>query len=146
MEQIEQLKTENAQLKKQIAQSGEVDNEKYVLDLVGKGVILPCAKDKAVELLNYASSYDNGEVMNFNEGESLLSKIKDLLASQPVFIHLNREISANDRYLQSEDTLQYASDTPKEAVALDKRIRIYMKENSVDYQTAFNALHQKGVK
>ncbi|MBN6064791.1 hypothetical protein [Aggregatibacter actinomycetemcomitans] len=142
--EIERLKSENQRLKQQLNQDEKAKNEQFADELVNKGVLMPANKSQAVELLNYASDYDNGEVLNFSEGESLLSKVKQFLDSQPPRIHLHRELSADDGTI--EQTTQYAENTPKDVIALDKRIRAYMHEKGVDYKTAFNEIHSTGEK
>lgn len=143
---IEQLKIENTRLKQQVKQNTKAKNTEFVLDLVKKGILLPRTKEQAEELLNYACDYDEGEALLFNEGESFLSKLKIFLLNQSPIIHLNREISSDEGWQDATEGFQYAEETPKSAIQLDKAVRAYMKANNVDYKTAFNILHQKGVK
>lgn len=142
--EIEHLKSENQRLKQQLNQDGKANNEQFANELVNKGVLMPANKSQAVELLNYAYDYDNGEVLNFNEGETLLNKLKQFLNNQPCRIHLHRELSADDDI--TEPTAQYAENIPKDVIALDKKIRAYMHEKGVDYKTAFNEIHSTGEK
>ena len=46
----------------------------------------------------------------------------------------------------TEPAAQYAENTPKDVIALDKKIRAYMHEKGVDYKTAFNEIHSTGEK
>ncbi|MGC6393755.1 hypothetical protein ACMXZF_07190 [Pasteurella multocida] len=142
-EELERLQTENERLKQQLKQDEKAKNEEYANELVKKGILMPANKSQAVELLNYACDYDNDDVLNFNEGENLLEKLKAFLNSQPTRIHLNRELSADDG-MGLTDIPQYAENTPKDVIALDKRIREYMHANNVDYKTAFNQIHSGG--
>lgn len=141
--EIERLKSENQRLKQQLNQDEKAKNEQFANELVNKGVLMPANKPQAVELLNYACDYDNGEALNFSEGETLLNKVKQFLNSQPR-IYLHRELSADDG--MAEQTTQYAENTPKDVIALDKKIRVHMYEKGVDYKTAFNEIHRIGEK
>jgi hypothetical protein len=140
--EIENLRLENERLKQQIKQENKLKNEEFASELVKRGTLTPANKEQAVELLNYADDYDNGEVLNFNEGETLLTKLKNFLNNQKTLIHLNRELSADDGFESESGIQQYAENTPKQTVELDKKIRAYMQQHGVDYQTAFNAVHQ----
>jgi len=142
-QEIDRLKSENEQLKQELKQNAKAKNTELVESLIQQGRILPANKEQVTELLNYALDYDNGEALNFNEGESLSSKLKDYLNGIPIIIHLNREISAEEN-LEYSENLEYAQNTPKELINLDKKIRSYMKLNNVDYKTAFNAIHHTG--
>lgn len=142
-EEIDRLKSENQRLKQQLNQDEKAKNEQFANELVNKGVLMPANKLQAIELLNYAGDYDNGEALNFSEGETLLNKVKQFLEGQPR-IYLHRELSADDG--MEEQTTQYAENTPKNVIALDKKIRAYMHEKGVDYKTAFNEIHSTGEK
>ena len=43
---------------------------------------------------------------------------------------------------QSSDLVEYSEDTPANIIELDQQIRQCMKQNNVDYRTAFNLIHK----
>ncbi|MDP8079932.1 hypothetical protein [Phocoenobacter skyensis] len=101
-------------------------------------------KEQAVELLNYATAFDNGEELCFSEGESLSQKIQALLSEQPQVIMFS-EFATKERVADIEQTniVQYSEDTPPEMIELDQQIRTYMQQNNTDYTTAFEIITKK---
>lgn len=99
------------------------------------------AKEKAIELLNCAAVQSAGGVVEFGEGENILTAIKAFLDAQPQIIQFG-EVATKDNATTAEDnTVEYAEGTSAEAIDMDKRVRAYMKEHNVSYVTAFNAMH-----
>ena len=145
-EEIEQLKTENQQLKAEKAEAllnqAKADNADFAEGLVKAGKLAPVAKQQAIDLLNYGSTTAAGSVVEFGEGESLHGKIKAFLEAQPQIVEFG-EVATKDKAAGAEDgTVQYAEGTSADAIDMDKKVRAYMKEHNVDYTAAFNAITQ----
>lgn len=143
MENLEyaELQAENARLKKQMAEFQRPKNEEFLNDLIAQGKLAPVAKAQAVELLNYAFTIDQGETLDFAEGETLLQKMMDFFNAQPQIISFG-EIATKARAGSQDqfDVVEYHEDTPPELIDLDQKIRAYAKNNGVDYKTAFNII------
>lgn len=145
-EEIEQLKTENQQLKAEKAEAllnqAKADNADFAEGLVKAGKLAPVAKQQAIDLLNYGSTTAAGGVVEFGEGENLHGKIKAFLEAQPQIVEFG-EVATKDKAAGAEDsTVQYAEGTSADAIDMDKKVRAYMKEHNVDYTAAFNAITQ----
>ncbi|HDR1500306.1 TPA: peptidase [Pasteurella multocida] len=150
--ELERLKAENQQLKDEKAQAEaqkaeaqlnqtKADNADFAESLVSAGKLAPVAKEKAIELLNCAAVQSAGGVVEFGEGENILTAIKAFLDAQPQIIQFG-EVATKDNATTAEDnTVEYAEGTSAEAIDMDKRVRAYMKEHNVSYVTAFNAIH-----
>uniref|UniRef100_UPI00403DA0BC peptidase n=1 Tax=Pasteurella multocida TaxID=747 RepID=UPI00403DA0BC len=150
--ELERLKVENQQLKDEKAQAEaqkaeaqlnqtKADNADFAESLVSAGKLAPVAKEKAIELLNCAAVQSAGGVVEFGEGENILTAIKAFLDVQPQIIQFG-EVATKDNATTAEDnTVEYAEGTSAEAIDMDKRVRAYMKEHNVSYVTAFNAMH-----
>ncbi|HDR1289578.1 TPA: peptidase [Pasteurella multocida] len=150
--ELERLKAENQQLKDEKAQAEaqkaeaqlnqtKADNADFAESLVSAGKLAPVAKEKAIELLNCAAVQSAGGVVEFGEGENMLTIIKAFLSDQPQIIQF-AEVATKDNATTAEDnTVEYAEGTSAEAIDMDKRVRAYMKEHNVSYVTAFNAIH-----
>ncbi|WHP47169.1 hypothetical protein QMO40_00375 [Mannheimia bovis] len=144
-EEIDRLQAENLQLKEQLREQSKADMQDYTAKLCSLGILAPVARDKAVELLNYAEAYDYGETLDFNEGESLTSKVKAFLEAQPKIIHFGEYATperAFDGGTKHTETADYADNVPLEVIELDKQIRAYMQTQGVDYRTAFKMVTQ----
>lgn len=150
--ELERLKAENQQLKDEKAQAEaqkaeaqlnqtKVENADFAESLVSVGKLAPVSKEKAIELLNCAAVQSAGGVVEFGEGENILTAIKAFLEAQPQIIQFG-EVATKDNATTTEDnTVEYAEGTSAEAIDMDKRVRAYMKEHNVSYVTAFNAIH-----
>ncbi|HIF5574523.1 peptidase [Pasteurella multocida] len=150
--ELERLKAENQQLKDEKAQAEaqkaeaqlnqtKAENADFAESLVNAGKLAPVAKEKAIELLNCAAVQSAGGVVEFGEGENILTAIKAFLDAQPQIIQFG-EVATKDNATTAEDnTVEYAEGTSADAIDMDKRVRAYMKEHNVSYVTAFNAIH-----
>lgn len=150
--ELERLKAENQQLKDEKAQAEaqkaeaqlnqtKAENADFAESLVSVGKLAPVSKEKAIELLNCAAVQSAGGVVEFGEGENILTAIKAFLEAQPQIIQFG-EVATKDHATTTEDnTVEYAEGTSAEAIDMDKRVRAYMKEHNVSYVTAFNAIH-----
>ena len=148
-EEIAQLQAENDRLRKEndtykeeVKQAQKAQNADFLDDLMSKGKLAPRVKEKAEKLLNYANEYDNGETLEFNEGESLTQQIKDFLNEQPQIV-IFEEIATKERaYNEEADTPSYANNADPKAVEMDQKIRRYMAKHKVGYTDAFLAITQ----
>ncbi|MFP4793853.1 hypothetical protein [Pasteurella multocida] len=145
LEDMEQLKAENERLRHLLIQDEQGKNLEFAESLIDEGRLAPVVKDKAVELLNYASGYDNGEKLEFSENESLSQKVKAFLKAQPALVVFH-EIATKERSATQDlaEMVQYSEDTPQEMIQLDQEIRIYAKVNKLSYLQAFNIITKKG--
>lgn len=150
LEEITKLQAENDRLKaeNQFYKTGErqarkEQNAQYLDSLMSKGKLAPIAKEKAESLLNYASDYDNGETLDFSEGESLTQQVRDFLEAQPQTITFG-EIATKEKAFsaESKEDVQYAKNTDPVRIELDQQIRRYMVQHNISYQKAFLAIHQ----
>lgn len=142
--EIDRLHAENARLKAELAEKRKAEIADYAEGLIEKGILIPRLRAEVVELLNYADSYDNGDTVSFNEGESLTAKLKQFFENQPKVVEF-AEIASPLRAYEVEhgaEFADYADDVPQEAIDLDQQIKAYMKANGVDYRTAFNMITQ----
>ncbi|HDR1038464.1 TPA: hypothetical protein QB307_000844 [Pasteurella multocida] len=142
---MEQLKAENERLRYLLMQDEQGKNLEFAESLIDEGRLAPVVKDKAVELLNYASGYDNGEKLEFSENESLSQKVKAFLKAQPALVVFH-EIATKERAATQDfsEMVQYSEDTPQEMIQLDQEIRTYAKVNKLSYLQAFNIITKKG--
>lgn len=139
-DEITTLRAEIARLK---AESVQKDTLEFTEGLIKAGKLAPIAREKAVEILNYAEECDQAGVINFNEGESLAQKVREFLSLQPQIIQFG-EFATKERAVsgQSSDLVQYSENTPEDVITLDQQIRQCMKKHHVDYKTAFNLIHK----
>ena len=138
--EIKALRAENEQLK---AEERTRKNLEFAEGLVSVGRLAPIAKAKALEILNYAEECDQAGIINFNEGESMAQKVREFLALQPKVVSFG-EFATKERAVsgQSSDLVEYSENTPANVIELDQQIRQCMKQNNVDYRTAFNLIHK----
>ncbi|OOF82937.1 peptidase [Rodentibacter ratti] len=139
-DEITALRAEIARLK---AESVQKDTLEFTEGLIKAGRLAPIAREKAVEILNYAEECDQAGVINFNEGESLAQKVREFLSLQPQIIQFGEfATKENAPHSQDKDWAEYSEHTPAEIIMLDQQIRQCMRENHVDYKTAFNLIHK----
>lgn len=142
--EIDRLNAENAQLRAQLADKRKAEIADYADGLISQGILCPRVAGQVIDLLNYAEAYDNGDVVSFNEGESLTTKLKAFLEAQPKIVEFS-EVATPARAHNSEydeEFVDYADNVPTETINLDKQIRAYMKAHGVDYTEAFSAITQ----
>ncbi|MGY6089893.1 hypothetical protein [Avibacterium paragallinarum] len=144
-ERLNQLEAENARLKAQLRAEETAKNEAFLNELVSQGKLAPRVKEQALKLLNYAESYDNGETLDFSEGESLSHIVKDYLSQQPQIIVFS-EIATKENAPEDLErkAINYAENTPPEMIALDMQIREYAARNKLSYSDAFNIITNQG--
>ncbi|MFU2048405.1 hypothetical protein ACLSZ3_06645 [Avibacterium gallinarum] len=144
-EQLNQLEAENARLKAKLRAEETAKNEAFLDGLVSQGKLAPRTKEQALKLLNYAERYDNGEALDFSEGESLSNIVKDYLSQQPQIIEF-REIATKENAPEDleRNAINYAENTPPEMIALDMQIREYAARNKTSYSEAFNIITSQG--
>lgn len=144
-ERLNQLEAENARLKSQLRAEETAKNEAFLDELVSQGKLAPRVKEQALKLLNYAESYDNGETLDFSDGESLSHIVKDYLSQQPQIIAFS-EIATKENAPEALDykLINYAKNTPQEIIELDIQIREYAARNKISYSEAFNIITNKG--
>ncbi|ERF77297.1 hypothetical protein [Gallibacterium anatis] len=144
-ERLNQLEAENARLKFQLRAEETAKNEAFLDELVSQGKLAPRVKEQALKLLNYAESYDNGETLDFSDGESLSHIVKDYLSQQPQIIAFS-EIATKENAPEALDykLINYAKNTPQEIIELDIQIREYAARNKISYSEAFNIITNKG--
>lgn len=150
-EEIDALVAENAQLKADKAkaeaekaeaelEATKAENASFCEQLISEGKLAPVAKDAALNLLNYSATMASGGVVEFNEGESLLTVTKAFLQAQPKIVEF-AEVADPKKAAETEpDTVSYAEGTNPASIEADQKIRAYMKQHSVDYTTAFKHL------
>lgn len=149
--ELERLKAENQQLKDEKAASeaaktkAELEatqegNVKFCEKLIADGKLAPVAKDAALALLNGAAATAAGQVVEFNEGESLLTLTKAFMEKQPKVVEFG-EIATKERAAEEEpDTVSYAETDDPARIELDRKARAYMKQHNCDYATAIGAV------
>ncbi|OOF63021.1 peptidase [Rodentibacter pneumotropicus] len=119
-DEVTALRAEIARLK---AESVQKDTLEFTEGLIKAGRLAPIAREKAVEILNYAEECDQAGVINFNEGESLAQKVREFLSLQPKIIEFG-EIATKENAVskQTENFVQYAENTPQELIEFDQKI------------------------
>ncbi|MDP0380303.1 peptidase [Glaesserella parasuis] len=150
-EEIAAMQAENAQLKAEKAQAEaekvaekleatKEDNASFCENLVTQGKLAPVAKDAALALLNCSATMASGQVVNFNEGESIHSLTKKFLEAQPQIVQFG-EVATKEKATETEpNVVNYAETDDPARVELDLKARAYMKQHSVDYATAISAV------
>ena len=73
----------------------------------------------------------------------MAQKVREFLALQPKVVSFG-ELATKEHAVsgQSSDLVEYSEDTPANIIELDQQIRQCMKQNNVDYRTAFNLIHK----
>ncbi|WGE52383.1 peptidase [Actinobacillus equuli] len=149
--ELERLKAENEALKNAQAKAEaekaeaelkqtQAENAEFAEGLVKAGKLAPIAKASAVDLLNFAAIQSAGGVLEFNEGESLLSKTKAFLDAQPQVLEF-AEFATKDKASDGiDDTVEYSETDDPKRIELDRKVRAYMKAHNVDYATALSAV------
>lgn len=139
--EIDRLKAENARLKAEKAQAKQAENKAFLDGLTKQGKLIPAMREKAEKLLNFAEQIDQGEPLNFSEGESLAEAVKAVFSAMPQSV-LFGEIATPERVgaTKPESFVNYSENTPPEMIELDQKIKNYMQQHKTDYTTAFNAI------
>lgn len=148
-EQIAQLQAENNRLKAEneahraeARQAKKAENATFLNDLIGQGRLAPVARAKAESLLNYACDYDNGDTLDFSEGDSLAQQVKDFLQAQPKIVEFG-EIATKERaYTSEQQAVEYAENTDPAKIEMDQKIRRYMAQHKISYTDAYLAITQ----
>ncbi|KMK50608.1 peptidase [[Actinobacillus] muris] len=149
--ELARLKAENEQLKAEKAQAeadkaaadldaAKAENVSYAENLVKQGKLAPIAKEAAIALLNCSATNAAGQVVEFNEGESMLTLTKAFLEAQPQVLQFG-EVATKDKAASDEpDEVSYAENDDPARIELDRKARAYMKQHNCDYATAVNAV------
>ncbi|NNI07724.1 peptidase [Pasteurella multocida] len=150
-EEIAAMQAENAKLKAEKAQAeaekaaqqleaAKAENVSFCENLVSQGKLAPVAKDAALALLNCSATMAGGQVVNFNEGESIHTLTKQFLEAQPQIVQFG-EVATKEKAAETEpNVVNYAETDDPARVELDLKARAYMKQHSVDYATAISAV------
>ncbi|MGX2974749.1 peptidase [Ursidibacter arcticus] len=118
----------------------KTSNADFCEKLIADGKLAPVAKEAALALLNGAATTVAGQVVEFNEGESLLTLTKAFMEKQPKVVEF-AEIATKDRAAVEEpDTVSYAETDDPARIELDRKARAYMKQHNCDYATAISAV------
>lgn len=150
-EEIAALQAENAQLKADKAkaeaekaeaelEATKVENANFCEQLISEGKLAPVAKDAALNLLNHSATVASGGVVEFNEGESLLTVTKAFLQAQPKIVEFAEVADPKKAAETAPDTVSYAETDDPARIELDRKARAYMKQHNVDYATAISAV------
>lgn len=149
--ELERLKAENDKLKaeKAKAEAEKVEaalaeekagNAEFCETLVKLGKLAPVAKEAFVQALNNLSELKAGREPEFNEGEDVLSQFKSALSQSPKIIQFGESATADKAKEPEADEVAYSEHDDPARIELDRRVRAYMKEHSVDYVTALAAV------
>ncbi len=104
------------------------------------------AKDSAPVIAAALDALQAVENLNFGEGDAakpLHQVFAETLGAMPPRVEFGEIATGEDAAAESDDgdgSVQYAENTPKESIEMDKKIRAYMKKNNVDYKTAAYAV------
>ncbi|MGX2951530.1 peptidase, partial [Ursidibacter sp. B-7004-1] len=110
----------------------KAENVAFCEKLMTEGRLAPIAKEAALALLNCSATFAAGRVVEFNEGESLLTMVKTLMEKQPKVVEF-AEIATKERAaIDVPDTVSYAEGTDPNSIEADQKIRAYMKQHNVD--------------
>lgn len=90
-------------------------------------------------------SGDADKPVEFGEGDDakpLHTAITEMLEQLPPRVEFGEHVTKDKAALGDADdeTIEYAEGTDPDAIALDKKIRAYMKKHGVDYRTAADAV------
>lgn len=149
--ELERLKAENEQLKAEKAQAeaekveAELEAEKsgnaeFCEGLVKQGKLAPVVKEAFVQALNNLSELKAGREPEFNEGEDVLTLFKSALSQSPAIIQFGEYATAEKAKEPEANEVEYAESDDPARIELDRRVRVYMKEHNVDYNTALVAV------
>lgn len=141
-----QLKADKAAAEEAKAQAEleatKAENVAFCEKLISEGKLAPVAKDAALNLLNCSATTAAGRIVEFNEGESLLTLTKAFMEKQPQIVVFG-EIATKERAaVDAPDEVSYAEGTDPTSIEADQKIRAYAKEKGVSYAEAFNAIYK----
>lgn len=150
-EEIEALKAENEKLKAEKAQAEaekaesqlaaeKAGNAEFCEGLVKAGKLAPVVKTQMVQALDAISDMKAGKEPEFNEGEDVLSVFKSALSASPKIIEFSEVATVDKAKGEQVDEVEYAESDDPARIELDRRVRVYMKEHNVDYNTALGAV------
>lgn len=116
-------------------------NVDFAENLVKAGKLAPAVKEKAIEVLACAAAMSAGRPVEFSEGESVLTLVKDLLDAQPQIVQFG-EFATAEKVGEKQDIepVSYAEGADPLSIEQDQKIRVHMKQHNVDYVTAFKQL------
>jgi len=104
-------------------------------------------KDSVPVITAALDALQSVENLNFGEGDAakpLHQVFSETLSAMPPRVEFGEtatgDNAASDADQAEEDAVQYAENTPKESIEMDKKIRAHMKKHNVDYKTAAYAV------
>lgn len=142
------LEAENNQLKQRLAEADAREKASaaakrhgehlaYAEQLVSEGKLAPKHKDAVVGFLDFA---DGETSLEFGEGDArqpLATAFKGFLGDLPKVVEFGEAATKNRAQQPSgTGTVEYGESVDQDRLALDRQIRQFMQENSVDYATA----------
>lgn len=125
--ELNDLRTAQAATEKQARETANAD---FAEGLIKGGKLLPKNAELVKGLLNAAPI-----TADFSEGTSYLDVLKGFLSDGPKVIEFSEQATKGQE--KTDGTMDYAEGTDPEAIALDQKVKAYMAQNKVDYQTAF---------
>ncbi len=139
--ELQRLRQENLELKRTTAQEKydrqKADNASFAESLIACGKLAPIAKEQALALLNGALAMQSGHA-EFGEAVDLLVLSKEFLQAQPSVAVFGEVAKAQTAPVG--EFVQYAETDDPDRIELDKKVRAYIKQHSVDYATAIKAV------
>lgn len=143
-----QLDKERADRAKADAERNHEKNVAFAENLAAETRI---GKDDVPVVAAALDVLQNNAEVNFGEGDDakpLHQAFSDALAAMPTRVEFSEQATKEKApkdgdQEDSDDSVQYAENMPKESIEMDKKIRAYMKKHSVDYVTAAHAVNNK---
>ncbi|MDP8080240.1 peptidase [Phocoenobacter skyensis] len=136
---LAELEAENKRLKDerdaQVKAQTEKENTKFAESLVNEGKLIPKLKQQAIDLLNAETGSAEFSETDFK------SNLKAFLSELPQAVEFSEIATKEKAGTAQDETVEYAENTDPASIEVDKNVRAYMKEHSVDYTTAFNSLY-----
>lgn len=152
-DEAEKLAQENKALKAKIAQQ-EADarsekNAAFAESLAAEAKLGAEQVPVIAATLDALQNPTETGVANFGEGDNatpLHTALCNALKAMPPSVEFG-ETATRERAAQDDDdgddSVQYAENADPESIALDKKIRAYMKKHNVDYKTAAHSVAGK---
>ncbi|PHV02795.1 peptidase [Iodobacter sp. BJB302] len=130
-----------AEKKKLLADQRHDDHASFAEGLIADGTLAPKHKETVVALLDFA---DGEQVLEFGEGaakQALPTALKGFLSELPRVVEFGEHATKGKASAaDAGGVVDYGENADPERVQLDQKIRSHMREHSVDYATAANAV------
>jgi hypothetical protein len=140
-----QLAAANAAHAKEAADRAHEKNLAFAEQLANDTRI---GKDSVPVITAALDALQSVENLNFGEGDAakpLHQVFSETLSAMPPRVEFGETATSDNAAVDAdqaeEDAVQYAENTPKESIEMDKKIRAYMKKHNVDYKTAAFAVN-----